>query len=47
MIPTHQDDIIGVHHMMANEEPVEMTPVQAGIEKTLDRPITAAFAGPA
>jgi hypothetical protein len=47
MIPTHQDDIIGVQHMMANEEPVEMTPIQAGIEKTLDRPVTAAFAGPA
>src|SRR4029450_11674544 len=34
MIPTHQDDVIGVQHMMANEEPVKMTPVQAGIEKT-------------
>jgi hypothetical protein len=33
--------------MMAKEEPVEMTPVQASIEKTLERPVTAAFAGPA
>ena len=33
--------------MVANEEPVEMTPAQARIEKALDRPVTAAFAGPA
>jgi hypothetical protein len=47
MIPTHQDDVIGVPPMMANEEPVELTSVQAGIEKPLDGPVTAAFAGPA
>ena len=47
MIPAHQNDVIGVQHMMANEDPVEMLPVQPGIEKTLNRPITAPFVGPA
>jgi hypothetical protein len=47
MISTHQDDIIGVQHMMANEEPVEMTPVQAGSKKPLDCSVTTAFASPA
>jgi hypothetical protein len=47
MITTHQDDIIGVQHMMAKQEPLQVTPAQAGIEKALDRSVTAASVGPA
>jgi len=47
MIPPHQDDVIGVPHMMAKEKPVELAPVQGSVEKPLDRPVTATFAGPA
>jgi len=47
MITTHQDDIIGVQQMLAYQEPLQVAPVQARIEKALDRPVTAAFAAPA
>jgi hypothetical protein len=37
MSTTHQDDIIGVQQMMAHQEPWQVTPAQAGMEKALDR----------
>ena len=47
MSTTHQDDSIGVQQMMAYQEPLQVTPVHARIEKAVDRPVTAAFAAPA
>ena len=47
MISAHQEDIIGVQQLLANQDEVELTPMNAGRKKTLDRPVTAAFAGPA
>jgi hypothetical protein len=32
MIPTHQDDVIGIQQVVANQQPVELTPMQARIE---------------
>jgi hypothetical protein len=47
MLATHQDASIGLQPMRAPEKPVELPPRQAGMEKTVDRPSTAACAGPA
>ena len=47
MIPTHQGDVIAIPQVMANQEPVELQPVQGRIEQALDGSLTAPFAAPA
>ena len=47
MIPTHQGDLIAIPQVMANQEPVELKPVQGRIEQALDGSVTAPFAAPA
>jgi hypothetical protein len=47
MIPTPQDHVISVQQVMTHQEPVELTPMQARIEKALDRAVTTPFAAPA
>ena len=46
-IPTHQDDVIKIQQLMANNQPIILEPVQVGSEKTLDRPVAAPFIAPA
>jgi hypothetical protein len=41
MIPTHQSDLIAIPQVMANQEPVELQPVQGRIEPALDGSVTA------
>ena len=36
-----------LEEMVANQHPLQCAPAQAGREKTLNRPITAPFVGPA
>ena len=47
VIATDQDHILWIQQMVPHQRPLERGPTDAGDEKTLDRPVTAAFACPA
>jgi hypothetical protein len=46
-IAAHHDPLVWLQQMVTNQHPLELAPAETGIEKTLDRSVTATLVGPA
>src|SRR6266446_8833818 len=46
-IAAHHHHIVWLQQMVTNQHPLELAPADTGIEKTLDRSVTAPLVGPA
>jgi hypothetical protein len=47
VIAAHQNHIVVIQQMVTNQHPLQPVPAHVGMEKTLDRPVTAALTRPA